>query len=141
MGHAALHFVKADIRSTEASPGDDPHSGRTHFALIGDDHVSARLHFELDIEGEPRRAHFVEIKQAETGAIELHVPADQPVPISHDQLQQVSENYFRRALSAIEHTYDVQLDVGSAVSEIRSIELGKWYTVDVQISAATPPIL
>ena len=128
MGQAALHFVKADIRSQEAGPGDDPHCARTHLELMGDDHVSARLHFELDIEGEPRRAHFVEVKQAGTGAIELHVPADQPVPISHGQLQQVSENYFRRALSAIEHAYG---GVGSAVSEVQSIEMGKWYTVDL----------
>ena len=131
MGQAALHFVKADIRSQEAGPGDDPHWAGTDFEIIGDDHVSARLHFELDIEGEPRRAHFVEVKQAATGAFELHVPADQPVPISHGQLQQVSENYFRRALSAIEHAYGVRFGVGSAVSEIRSIEMGKWYTVDL----------
>ena len=128
MGHAALHFVKADIRSQGASPGDDPDGACTHFELIGDDLVSARLHFELDIEGEPRRAHFVEVKQAGTGAIELYVPTDQPVPISHGQLQQVSENYFRRALSAIEHAYGVRFDVGS---EFRSIEMGKWYTVDL----------
>ena len=127
MGQAALHFVKADIRSQEAT-GDDPHSACTNFELMGDDHLSARLHFELDIEGEPRRAHFVEVKQAGTGDIELYVPADQPVPISHGQLQQVSENYFRRALSAIEHTYG---GVGFAESEIRSIEMGKWYTVDL----------
>jgi hypothetical protein len=95
---------------------------------MGDDHVSARLHFELDIEGEPRRAQFVEVKQAGTGPLELHVPADQPVPISYGQLQQVSENYFRRALSAIEHAYG---GVGSAVSEVQSIEMGKWYTVDL----------
>ena len=127
MGQAALHFVKADIRSREAT-GDDPHSASTDFEPMGDDHLSARLHFELDIEGEPRRAHFVEIKQAGTGDLELYVPADQPVPISHGQLQQVSENYFRRALSAIEHTYG---GAGFAVSEIRSIEMGKWYTVDL----------
>jgi len=131
MGQATLHFVKADIRSHEAGLGENPHGARTHFELIDDDHVSARLHFELDIEGEPRRAHFVEVKQAGTGAIELYVPADQPVPISHGQLQQVSENYFRRALSVIEHAYGVRLGVGSAVSEIRSIEMGKWYTVDL----------
>ena len=127
MGQAALHFVKADIQSREAT-GDDPHSARTNFELMGEDHLSARLHFELDIEGEPRRAHFVEVTQAGTGDIELYVPADQPVPISHGQLQQVSENYFRRALSAIEHTYG---GVGFAESEIRSIEMGKWYTVDL----------
>ena len=127
MGQAALHFVKADIRSREAT-GDDPHSASTDFEPMSDDHLSARLHFELDIEGEPRRAHFVEIKQAGTGDLELYVPADQPVPISHGQLQQVSENYFRRALSAIEHTYG---GVGFAESEIRSIEMGKWYTVDL----------
>jgi hypothetical protein len=127
MGQAALHFVKADIRSQEAT-GDDPHSASTDFEPMGDDHLSARLHFELDIEGEPRRAHFVEVTQAGTGDIELYVPADQPVPISHGQLQQVSENYFRRALSAIEHTYG---GAGFAVSEIRSIEMGKWYTVDL----------
>jgi hypothetical protein len=127
MGQAALHFVKADIRSQEAT-GDDPHSACTHFEPMGDDHLSARLHFELDIEGEPRRAHFVEVKLAGTGNIELYVPADQPVPISHGQLQQVSENYFRRALSAIEHTYG---GGGFAESEIRSIEMGKWYTVDL----------
>ena len=131
MGQAALHFVKADIRSREASCGDDPPSARTHFEPIGHDHVSARLHFELDIEGEPRRVHFVEVEQAGTGAVELHVPADQPVPISHGQLQQVSENYFRRALSAIEHAYGVQLGDGSAESEMQSIEMGKWYTVDL----------
>lgn len=131
MGHAALHFVKADIRNREASPGDDPHSARMHLELVGDDRVSARLHFELDIEGEPRRAHFVEVRQAETGVIELYVPTDQRVPISHGQLQQVSENYFRRALSAIEHTCGVQPGVASAVSEMRSIEMGKWYTVDL----------
>lgn len=131
MGQAALHFVKADIRSREGSPGGDPHRARTHFKLVGDDYVSARLHFELEIEGEPRSVHFVEIKQAGTGAIELHVPPDQPVPISHGQLKQVSENYFRRALSAIEHTYGVQLGVGSAASEIQSIEMGKWYRVDL----------
>ena len=124
MGQAALHFVKADIRSQEAGPGD----AHTHFELIGEDQVSARLHFELDIEGEPRRAQFVEVKQAGTGPLELHVPADQPVPISHGQLQQVSENFFRRELSAIEHTYG---GVGSAVSEVQSIEMGKWYTVDL----------
>jgi hypothetical protein len=61
---------------------------------MGDDHLSARLHFELDIEGEPRRAHFVEIRQAESGDVELHVPPDQPVPISHDQLQQVQRKLF-----------------------------------------------
>lgn len=127
MGQAALHFVKADIRSQEAT-GDDPHSANTDFEPMGDDHLSARLHFELDIEGEPRRAHFVEVTQAGTGDIELYVPADQPVPISHGQLQQISENYFRRALSAIEHTYG---GAGFAVSEIRSIEMGKWYTVDL----------
>lgn len=127
MGQAALHFVKADIRSQEAT-GDDPHGACRNFELMGDDHLTARLHFELDIEGEPRRAHFVEVKQAGTGNIELYVPADQPVPISHGQLQQVSENYFRRALSAIEHTYG---GVGFAESEIRSIEMGKWYTVDL----------
>ena len=127
MGQAALHFVKADIRSQEAT-GDDPHSASPDFELMGDDHLTARLHFELDIEGEPRRAHFVEVKQAGTGDIELYVPADQPVPISHGQLQQISENYFRRALSAIEHTYG---GVGFAESEIRSIEMGKWYTVDL----------
>jgi len=131
MGQAALHFVRADIRSQEAGPGDSPHSARTHFELVSDDHLSARLHFELDIEGEPRRAQFVEIKQAGTGVFELHVPADQPVPISHGQLQRVSENYFRRALSAIEHAYGVRLGVGSAVSESRSIEMGKWYTIDL----------
>jgi hypothetical protein len=131
MGQVALHFVKADIRSQEASPGDDTHRARAHFELIGDANVSARLHFELDIEGEPRRAHFVEVKQAGTGAFELHVPADQPLPISHGQLQQVSENYFRRALSVIEHAYGDRLGVGSAVSETRSIEMGKWYTVDL----------
>jgi hypothetical protein len=131
MGQAALHFVKADIRSQEAGSGDDPTWARMDFEPTGDDHVSARLHFELDIDGEPRRAHFVEVKQAGTGAIELHVPADQPVPISHGQLQQVSENYFRRALSAIEHAYGVRLGVGSSISESRSIEMGKWYTVDL----------
>jgi hypothetical protein len=73
----------------------------------------------------------VEVKQAGTGAFELHVPADQPLPISHGQLQQVSENYFRRALSVIEHAYGDRLGVGSAVSETRSIEMGKWYMVDL----------
>jgi hypothetical protein len=128
---AALHFVRADIRSEDAHPGDERQVGRPHFQLIGDDYVSARLHFELDIEGEPRRVQFVEIKQAGTGAIELHVPADQPVPISHRQLRQVSENYFRRALSAIEHTHSEGLGDGSAVPEVQSIEIGKWYTVDL----------
>lgn len=131
MQRAALHFVKADIRRPDAGPGQDPREGSTHFGVIDDDYVSARLHFELDIEGEPLRAHFVEVKQVGTGAIELHVPADQPVPISHGQLQQVSENYFRRALSAIEHTYGVQPGAGPAMAEVHSIEMGKWYTVDL----------
>jgi len=131
MGQAALHFVKADIRGQEAGCEDDPNGDRMDLESIGDDHLSARLHFELDIEGEPRRAQFVEVTQAGSGAMELHVPADQPVPISHGQLQRVSENYFRRALSAIEHLHGVRLGVGSPEAEIRSIEMGKWYTVDL----------
>jgi hypothetical protein len=130
MGQAALHFVRADIRSKDAGAGEGPYRAHTHFKLIGDGYVSARLHFELDIEGEPRRAQWVEIKikQAEAGAIELHVPIDQPVPVPHGQLQQVSENYFRRALSAIEHAYGVELD---AASDVQTIEMGKWYTVEL----------
>jgi hypothetical protein len=131
MGQATLHFIKAVIRSHEATRAGEPCTAGTHFEFIRDDCVSARLHFELDIEGEPRRVHFVEVKQAGTGAVELHVPADQPVPISHGQLKQVSENYFRRALSVIEHTRGAQPDFGSAVAEIQSIEMGKWYRVDL----------
>ena len=71
MGQAALHFVKADIRSKDASPEDDLHEASSHLEPVDADHLSARFHFELDIEGEPRRAHFVEIKQAGTGAIQL----------------------------------------------------------------------
>jgi hypothetical protein len=131
MGQATLHFVKADIRSHEAGPAREPRTTGAEFEIIHDECVSARLHFELDIEGEPRRVHFVEIKQAGTGAVELHVPGDQPVPISHGQLKQVSENYFRRALSVIEHTGGAQLDVEPSTSKGQSIEMGKWYRIDL----------
>jgi hypothetical protein len=131
MGQVTLHFVKADVRSHEASPANEPCTAGTPCNVVRDDCVSARLHFELDIEGEPRRVQFVEVKQAGTGVVELHVPADQPVPISHGQLKQVSENYFRRALSVIEHTSGVQLDVEADASDVQSIEMGKWYRVDL----------